>query len=516
MKSQRNLQRHKNYIRGYMKFTSYLVTIRKSQAMFIILQTLVFIIFTMQAASFAFSMDLSKESDRKQLSEEVDKLFADCDKPNSPGCAAAVIHNGEIIHKRGYGMANLEYGVPIKTDTIFGMASVSKQFTAILIALMAEKGQLSLDDDIRKFIPEMPDYGHRITIRHLIYHTSGIRDYFTLWYFAGKDIEDTVLEEEVLQTLARQKELNFKPGDEHLYSNSGYFLLELIIKQVSGKSVQEAASEKIFKPLGMKNTFYLTDKSMIIKNRANGYFTQKDGTLGGVNLKYALAGAGGLYTNLEDFAIWNNNFYQNKLGTGKEEFITQALTNGKLNNGNEIDYGYGLGLGKYRGLKTFAHGGTLGGYRIFSLNFREQRLTVFVFCNLLEKSPSQLSFKIADLYLEKQMEPKPVINPRPVTNTTAQILNETQLSKYVGDYFSDELLTTHRVLLNDDKLNLKIGFNEPLTLNYQGDNIFSDAENQFTIRFQFEKSEISGYFVKSNRLRSLRFNKLPAKQVNKS
>ena len=201
---------------------------------------------------------------------KVDQLFARWDKPDSPGCALAVIKNNQTIYKRGYGIASLEYGIPIAAKTVFNIGSTSKQFTALSIALLAKQGRISLDDDIRKYLPEMPQYQSPITIRHLIYHTSGIREYPHLMQLTGIRFQDAS-DEEVLTIIVRQKELNFKPGDEYLYSNSGYFLLAQIVKRASGRSLREFAEEKIFKPLGMVNTHFHDDTTEVIKNRATGY-----------------------------------------------------------------------------------------------------------------------------------------------------------------------------------------------------------------------------------------------------
>ena len=210
-------------------------------------------------------------ADGDELTDNVDKLFSEWDKSDSPGCALGVIKDGQLIYKRGYGMANLEHGIPITSRSVFRIGSTSKQFTAMCVVLLEEERKLSLDDDIRKHIPGMPDYGHSITIRHLLHHTSGIRDYLTLLSLAGERDDDFLVDGEVVDLIARQKELNFKTGDEYLYSNSGYFLLSVIVKRVTGKSMRVYAEENIFKPLRMMNTHFHDDHTMVVKNRAAGY-----------------------------------------------------------------------------------------------------------------------------------------------------------------------------------------------------------------------------------------------------
>lgn len=190
------------------------------------------------------------------LIAKVDELFIQWDKPDSPGCAIAVIQNGEIIYHRGYGMANLEYNIPISLNSVFDIASNSKQFTAMCIVLLARQKFLDLDDELQKYIPEIPQYSQPITIRHLSVHTSGLRDYLMLMFFAGMMFENKYLNEEIIALIARQQSLNFDPGAEQLYCNSGYILLAEIVRRVSGKSLRIFAQEQIFAPLGMKNTHF--------------------------------------------------------------------------------------------------------------------------------------------------------------------------------------------------------------------------------------------------------------------
>lgn len=205
------------------------------------------------------------------LSEKIDTLFAKWDNSDSPGCALAVIQDGEIIYKKGYGMADLEHDIPIRPNSVFNIASISKQFVAMSLLLQEEEGKLSLDDNIRKYLPELPEYDAPITIKNLIYHTSGIPDYELRWYIEGKDFLNCTPENELYRQICSQRELDFRPGEKHQYSNSGYFLAGLIVKKVSGKSLTQFAEEKIFGPLGMKNSHFLDDNRTIIRNRAFGY-----------------------------------------------------------------------------------------------------------------------------------------------------------------------------------------------------------------------------------------------------
>ena len=331
------------------------------------------------------------------LTARVDKLFAQWDKPDSPGCALGIVKDGRLIYKRGYGMANLDHNVPITTTTVMDIMSMDKQFTAMSILLLSKRGKLSLDDEIHKYLPELPQYQRPITIRHLIHHTSGIRDFVHLTALAGVrgNVEET--EDNVLGWITRQKELNFKPGEEYLYSNSEYILLDLIVKRVSGKAMREFAEENIFKPLGMNNTRMQTDRTLVVKNRATGYFL---GINGGFSV--AVTKRGAMDSTVEDLFLWDQNFYNNKLGGGPD-LIREELSTGMLNNGEKIDYAFGLRVGEYRGLRNIGHGGGGGGFHSAMFRYPEQKFSVMCLCNG-EIEPGVFTAQVTDIFLADQFK----------------------------------------------------------------------------------------------------------------
>jgi len=357
-----------------------------------------------------------------QKTEKVDALFSQWDKNDSPGCALAVIQDNEIVYKRGYGMANLELDIPISPRSVFYIGSTSKQFVTMCIALLVQEGKLSLDDDIREFIPEMPDYGTPITVRHLIHHTSGIRDYLELvGIIAGlneKKMDEMIgiyHQPDSRALITRQKELNFKPGDKFLYSNSCYLLLAEIVGAASGSTLREYADENIFKPLGMTNTHFHDDYTEPIKHRATGYYPAGKGKYRLFLSTFDCVGSGGLFSCVEDLYLWDQNFYHHKVGG--QEACDMMHTRGKLNSGEELDYAFALMIGEYKGLKTVRHGGALGGYRAELVRFPEQRFSVICLSNLSSFNPSGLCNQVADIYLadkleaeepEKEQELKPV------------------------------------------------------------------------------------------------------------
>jgi len=344
---------------------------------------------------------VAETSDAK--AEAIDAVFSAWDSTGSPGCALGVFEDGEIAYARGYGMANLEQLVPITPETVFYIGSTSKQFTAFAIQLLAERGTLSLDDDIRTFIPEMPDYGTPITVGHLLHHTSGIRDYLGLWALAGRSFADSIPEQEAIDLIARQRALNFTPGDEYLYSNSGYFLMGVIVKRASGLSLREFTRLNMFGPLGMTHTHFHDDPNLIVPHRADGHTTKANGDFELFTSSFALVGSGGLHTTVRDLLLWDRNFYDNRLGKGGRPLLDRVLERGVLNDGTVLDYASGLMHGSHAGLTTVRHGGAFIGYKAELLRFPDQRVSVAVLCNEYSINPSALADQVADIWLADEI-----------------------------------------------------------------------------------------------------------------
>ena len=270
----------------------------------------------------------------------VDRVFASWRDTEGPGCALSVSSNGNVVYERGYGMANLETGTPIRPSSIFHVASVSKQFTAMAIMLLARDGTLSVDDNIRKYLPEIPDYGTPITIRHLLTHTSGLRDQWDLIALArGRFEEDRITEADVMDIVPRQKALNFRPGAEYVYSNTGFTLLGVIVKRVSGQSLRAFADERIFKPLGMTNTHFHDDYTMLVPNRTSAYERRPDGWHVGIP-NFDVYGATSLFTTTGDLLKWEANLQHPVVGD--RAIVDRMETPTILTNGDTSAYGFGL------------------------------------------------------------------------------------------------------------------------------------------------------------------------------
>jgi CubicO group peptidase (beta-lactamase class C family) len=443
---------------------------------------------------------------------KIDTLFAAWNKPSMPGAALGIVKDGKLIYTHGYGMADLEHNVPIADTTVFYAGSVSKQFVAMCVLLLEEQGKLSLDDEVRKYLPEFPDYGFPITIRHFLNHTSGVRDNLTLWYLAGRDELDGIDKMEMYRLICDQKELNFKPGEQFMYSNSCYFMLGLIIEKVSGEPLKDFARKNIFEPLGMRSTFFQDDNTRIIKNRAFSY-TEENGMIKNQIMRYNLVGSGGLYTTVKDMYLWDQNFYHNKLGKGTTALIEKMHVEGTFNNGRPIGIGYALGLqnGNYRGLKTVSHGGALAGYRSFFLRFPEQSFSVVILGNMGTMDVTGLSYAIANIFLEKKLAPLPTINQDKIPNSQQNNLVPYAAKapdQYEGIYYCGELEAKYQFYIMNKFLWCSINGRKPFFLEaVEMDKFIMDGSESITF-VRNDKNDIIGFDLKDDRITKLSFTKI--------
>ncbi len=360
--------------------------------------------------------------------EGVNGIFKQYDNSDSPGVAITVIRNGRTILTKGYGMANLEHKVAIDPEeTVFNIASASKQFTVFAVMLLEKDGKLSLDDDVRKYIPELPDYGKKISLRHLAVHTSGIRSELQLLALAGWTPGDVITREQVLNMIYRQKNLNFDPGENNAYSNSGYTLLSEVVARVSGQPFEDIMASRILKPLGMNDSFFISSFQTLIPNMAYSYSRyQNTNYRAGANEGYA--GSTGLFTTAKDLAKWALNYRDLKIG-GKE-VVNKMNTLGKLNNGNTFGFAHGQFIEKYRGLKHIQHGGSSGGYVSYLGRFPDQDFSVLLLGNSSSINARELSLRIADIFL------KDSIKEENQSEKNAFSVSSSELERYAGNYWN--------------------------------------------------------------------------------
>lgn len=348
---------------------------------------------------------------RNDTTARVDSVFRAFDRTDSPGCAVGVYQDGAIRYARGYGMASLEHDVPLSPRTVLDVGSISKQFTAMAMLILAQEGKLSLEDPIRKIFPEMPAYADRITWRRALSQTSGLRDLWTMWGQTGRAYAgDTV---DALNVIFHSAEPNYTPGERYLYTNTGWILAAQAVYRLTGKTLDEFARERIFRPLGMPDTRFLADRYAIIPNLAESYGPAKPGfRVVRSNYDGAIQGAGGIHTTVEDFGRWLNNF--DAATVGGRDIIQAMTTPTKLNDGSPatsgpgVAYAIGLVAGTHRGLRVVSHGGSWGGFRGHFLRFPDQRFAVATFCNLTTSGPDSLAAKVAAIYLNDRMQPDTV------------------------------------------------------------------------------------------------------------
>ena len=444
------------------------------------------------------------------LEARVDQLFAEWNRPDSPGAAFAVTRDGKVIYQQGYGMANLEYDIPITTTTIFDIASVSKQFAAFAIVTLSDEGEFSLDDDIGTYLPDLPDFGHTITIRHLLHHTSGLRDWVQSLVIAGVGMEDVISFRHILKMARHQRALNFEPGSEFLYSNTGYNLLAEIVEKVTGDSFREWTDTNIFKPLDMTDSHFHDDHQMILKNQAYSYQAAENGEFKhAVNNTTAL-GSSSLYSTVEDLAKWILNFDNTRIG--EQTVIEQMHQRGVLNNGEQIDYAFGLNIGEYRGLKTIGHSGSWRGFRSHLMRFPDQKFGVVILCNLDTFNPLNLAEKVADIYLADLLAPVEASEPNKAVESNEDVESEplvsAQLTEFEGDYYTEELDTTYTIGVRGNQLVVQHIRHDDILLTYADDHFLGDAWFFPEVRFtRDETGRVIGFRLTGNRVRNLYFEK---------
>ena len=369
-----------------------------------------------------------EQTKNKSVESKIDSLFHEWDNRTSPGAAVAVVKDGNVVFKKGYGMSNMEYDVPITPSSIFHIASESKQYVAYCIVLLAREGKLDLDDEVRKYLPYVPDFGKKITIRQLIYHTSGLRDQWQLLAIGGQALEDVITQQHIIKLVEKQKELNFEPGSRMLYCNTGYTLLAEIVRKVSGKSLRVFTDERIFKPLGMAHTHFHDDNTEIDKNRTYSYDKTDSGKFINSPLNYATVGATSLFTTVEDEIKWLLTY---ETGTvGGMDAVNQMYQQCVLNNGRKLRYAFGIAVDSAKGYLRVGHGGADAGYRTYAVRFPEERLGIVVFSNLGNFNPTDLAMKVAAFYLPERKDA--------ATPKSSYKIDSALLPLFAGKYTSDE------------------------------------------------------------------------------
>ncbi|HEX4915537.1 MAG TPA: serine hydrolase [Vicinamibacterales bacterium] len=423
---------------------------------------------------------------------------------STPGCAVGVAVKGTPVLMKAYGMADLEHDVPNTPGTIFESGSLAKQFTAMAIMLFVEDGRLSLDDEVRKHVPELPDYGVSLTIRHMLTHTSGLRDWGSVAGIAGAPrTSREYTHAHVLDIMSRQKALNFPPGTQWSYSNTGFNLAAIIVDRVSGMSFAEFSRRRIFEPLGLTNTSWRDNHQRIVKGRAVAYATAE----GGYQIEMPFEnvhGNGGLLTTVGDLLKWNENFVKPVVGTPST--IAQMTTVGKFKDGRDLDYGLGLYVRPLDGVANVYHSGSTAGYRAHLNRFPQQHLSVAVLCNGSDGDATRSANEVSRVFLGKPrttivggsvsgVSGSPTATPPPAT-----------LADYTGDYWSDEAETRLTAVIDKNRLLLRRRPGTLIELELIGKDVFRGSIGTVTFR-RNASGRVDALSIKQDRVWDLRFDR---------
>ena len=441
------------------------------------------------------------------LDGQIAEIVNDWDQKDSPGCSIAVIKNGTLIYSGGFGMANLDHSIPNGPDTVFRIASVSKHITAACMLLLQDEGHITLDSDIRKWMPEIPEYEKPITIRHLLHHTSGLRDYTSLMPLMEIGEEDLFTPEQTIELIARQKNLNFTPGEKSSYCNSGYFLLSVICQRASGQTLRQFADQKIFSPLGMKSSHYHDNHLEVTPGRATGYAPAGDGKyrIHGTVLDHV--GDGGVYTTVKELAIWVNALAERRLGANLLERLQQRFT---LNDGEIIDYRLGVVDSYWRGHRVLEHGGAWVGFRSKIVAFPDQGVVIICLANCSRFNPSRVCSQIAELVVDGLGEQKPSNRQRPDRrrggNGEAPV-DGWKAESVVGHYHSTELDVTWQLVADDSTASLiGVGDTKIPLAPVEGDVLIADWWLKLHLK-RNDEGAVTGFDIESGGMSHIRFER---------
>ncbi|MFT3677580.1 MAG: serine hydrolase [Chitinophagaceae bacterium] len=454
-----------------------------------------------------------------EAGRKVDSLFSVYNSL-TPGAAVAIVKDGKVIFQKGYGMADLDHDIPITPQTVFNIASVSKQFTAFATYLLASEGRISLEDDVRKYITELPDYGTVIRIKHLLGHTSGLRDQAAIGSLAGGRSGDVSTTGQVLKLIVRQKSLNFKPGTAFGYCNTGYTLLAEIIHRASGRSFAAYTQEKIFGPLGMTSTQFYDNHEKVVKNKAASY-ELINGAYYHQPLNSSNPGPSGLLTTVEDLAKWTLNFENPVVGTPaliKAFNEASRLDNGSKvvlrvpGEGDTVFHAKGQNLSNYKGVEMITHGGHSAAFRTFMGRFPGERLAIIALSNDEHNERLNARWQIADFYIKDRLKDEVSFINAPLPSTTKPtVKHPDNLKDFAGEYYSDELSTSYRFAVRGDKLvmtHLKL---DDIELKRTGENNFSGSGPEtFAFEMEFlrnEKRIVTGFAISNFGAKNVRFMK---------
>jgi CubicO group peptidase (beta-lactamase class C family) len=421
---------------------------------------------------------------RDSIDSRIAAIFAPFARTDAPGCVVSVFRAGTTLYTGGFGMADVSHDIPLTDTTGMAIASTSKQFTALAVLLLEAEGTIRLEDDIRRYVPELPVFGKPITIRHLLNHTSGLRDYWNLFDMAGWRTSDVETQTDLLWLLHRQQRLNYPTGTEFLYNNTGYALLALLVERASGITFRRFVTERVFGPLGMGHSDVKAEVGQVVKGLATGYWGHDPTGLRVARPPFSFTGPTGVVTTVRDLARWDANFYAPRVGT--RALLDSMSTAQRLDDGTTIGYGMGLFVGTHRGRRMISHAGSDPGYKADFIRFPEDSLGVAVLCNAFDIAPTPLALQVADLFLPATASatttpPVSAPNAVPAPNTSSRIPVRT----LAGLYWNSTSGGLHRFFEENDQLVLDGGGEGRFPLAALGNNAYrlTAAPRRFVFSF---------------------------------
>ncbi len=430
---------------------------------------------------YVFPPDISAQLSKEEI-QKIDSLFISWNQPNHPGGSVGIMKEGKIIFSRAYGLASLEYLVPNTPDTRFNIASVSKQFTSMGIVLLQFQGKLSLNDDVRNHLPDLPDFETPITIRHLIHHTSGMRSLHALLGMAGWRGDDSRTNEDLFRFMKNQKDLNFKPGEEYLYCNTGYMLMADIIEKITEEKFASWMHDNVFEPLGMINTYVEDDYSRVVPVNATSYRgSARQGFSRSVEF-WGYVGSGNIHSTTNDLLVWMTNFYHPQ--TGWEDAFQMMQTQGILNNGDTLDYAFGINVNKYKGEQRISHSGSIGGYRSMIQAFPDHELNIAILTNFSTSNVGAKLNKISDVLLKLEADAEPELIT--AGSISSKHISGSALEGFCGHYWNEKGRYTRKIYLKDDTLRYFRPESSESKLLPLGENTFQMVNVAFEIKVSFE------------------------------
>ena len=434
---------------------------------------------------FQISLALAQAQLSETQSQKIDSLFQSWTEANHPGGTIGIMQNGEVIYSRAFGMASLEYEVPNTTETIFNTGSVSKQFTAMGIVLLHERGLLSVDDDIRKHLPDLPDFGHPITIRHMLHHTSGMRSLHAMLGLAGWRGDDSRTNEDLYRFMLNQKELNFTPGAEYLYCNTGYILMATIIEKVTSEKFPDWMIANVFEPLGMPNTYVEDRYDRVVPNNATSYYNRQGNFFRAVEY-WGYVGSGNMHSTTTDLLTWLQNF-----STPKENWRSAfelLKTTDTLNDGSENNYAFGVLLDEFNGHKRIQHGGSIGGFRAYAGTYPSEQLSIAVLTNYSSANPGQKANQIASILLQNKELEKEAGKETEAELSFIEMSSE-QLQTFEGSYWNDKENYARKIYVKNDTLRYYRSANSENPLMPVAENEFRMLGIEAILIAKFDKDE---------------------------